>query len=101
MSEIGTCISCKYADLRAGTGRCQSCRDWSNWEPKEEKMDNEKTTKIEEACVEIQLKEAKEKIEEQERYIRRQELELAQKIGMIDGLKFAIRCDGISGADVR
>lgn len=100
MSETGTCISCKYADLTAGTGRCQSCSDWSNWKPKEEKMDNEKTTKIEEACVEIQLKEAREKIEEQERYIRELQLQLARKTGRVEGLEFSIRANGVSGGEV-
>lgn len=44
---------------------------------------------------------AETKIHESECYIRRLQGELAEKIGMIDGLKFAIRCDGVSGADVR
>lgn len=44
---------------------------------------------------------AEETIHESECYIRRLQGELAEKTGMINGLKFAIRCDGVSGADVR
>ena len=47
------------------------------------------------------LTHAEKTIQESEAYIRRLQAELAEKTGMIDGLKFAIRCDGVSGADVR
>lgn len=48
-----------------------------------------------------EIEKLREKAHERECYIRRLQGELAEKIGMIDGLKFAIRCDGVSGADVR
>lgn len=48
-----------------------------------------------------ELEKLREKVHESECYIRRLQGELAEKTGMIDGLKFAIRCDGVSGADVR
>lgn len=47
------------------------------------------------------LAHAEKTICESEAYTRRLQGELAEKTGMINGLKFAIRCDGVSGADVK
>ena len=47
------------------------------------------------------LAHAEKTIRESECYTQRLQGELAEKTGMINGLKFAIRCDGVSGADVR
>ena len=40
-------------------------------------------------------------VSEQEKRLEELESLLAYKNGLIDGLKFAIRCDGVSGAEVR
>lgn len=98
---IEDCHSCKHEHKIGLAFPCEDCTHGSKWEPKEEDMENEKTTKIEEACVEIQLKEAQEKIKEQELYIRELQLQLARKTGRVEGLEFAIRANGVSGGEVR
>lgn len=91
---------------------CMSCKDYSAWEPKEQKeddMENENaTTKIDTeaelkaqvAKLQEELEQAKEKNEDQRHVIDGLNSELARKIGMIEGLKFAVRCNGISGGEV-
>ena len=59
-------------------------------------MNNENTTAEELRC--DVLRNANEDLENRIKYLERQ---IAYKDGMIDGLKFAIRCDGVSGGEVR
>lgn len=59
-------------------------------------MSNENTTAEEIRC--DVLRNANEDLENRIKYLERQ---IAYKDGMIDGLKFAIRCDGVSGGEVR
>lgn len=67
-------------------------------DPEEEELE---TLRVELEKLRDKVTHAETKIHESECYIRRLQGELAEKTGMIDGLKFAIRCDGVSGADVR
>lgn len=62
----------------------------------EDRMSNENTTAEEIRC--DVLRNANEDLENRIKYLERQ---IAYKDGMIDGLKFAIRCDGVSGGEVR
>ena len=59
-------------------------------------MSNENTTAEEIRCA--VLRNANESLENR---VKELELQIAYKNGMIDGLKFAIRCDGVSGGEVR
>lgn len=66
-------------------------------------MENEKTTKIDtetEPDYKEELEVARRKIQEKDEIIKGLERILASKDGMIDGLKFALRCNGISGGEV-
>lgn len=100
---IEDCHSCKHEDKSGSTFPCKDCVFGSKWEPKEPKeddMENENknaTTKID---TEAKLKELEEKVEEQERLIRELDRMNTQKDGEIRGLKFAIRCNGVSGGEV-
>jgi hypothetical protein len=47
-----------------------------------------------------ELEAARQKIQNKDEMIKSLERVLANKDGMIDGLKFAIRCNGVSGAEV-
>lgn len=72
---------------------------------KEDDMENENTTAKIDTEAELKrqaakLQELEEKAQEQERLIRELERMNTQKDGEIRGLKFAIRCNGISGGDV-
>ena len=113
-----TCRTCKYEHWPAYSGPCDSCYrcgqhgDKDKWEPKEEKMENEKRpeetnqigqmdlTSWIEGCMRIELDTAREKIREQENDINSLKADLAHKTGMIEGLKYAIRCNGVSGREV-
>ena len=59
-------------------------------------MSNENITAEEIRC--DVLRNANENLEYR---IKDLEIQIAYKDGMIDGLKFAIRCDGVSGGEVR
>lgn len=50
--------------------------------------------------LQAKLDEAHEYIDELDRRLRAEQIELATMRGMIDGLKFAIRCNGVSGGEV-
>jgi hypothetical protein len=99
------CENCKHEDVPLSEYPCYECNsERSKWEPiaetKEEDMENENknaTTKID---TEAKLKELEEKVEEQERLIRELERMNTQKDGEIRGLKFALRCNGVSGGEV-
>ena len=91
---VENCHSCKHEDERSYEFPCKDCK----WEPKEDDMENENTTtKID---TDAKMKELEEKVEEQERLIRELERMNTQKDGEIRGLKFAIRCNGVSGGEV-
>ena len=97
------CANCRHEALDVIDEPCLSCKDYSAWELKEQKEDgmenenNNTTTKID---TEAKLQELEEKVQEQERLIRELERMNTQKDGEIRGLKFAIRCNGVSGGEV-
>ena len=105
------CANCMYKVLDVLYEPCLSCKDYSAWEPKgqkEKKMDNENkntTTKIDtEAELEKmreELKVAQAKIEDMEHKARMHWNEMAMLKGEVAGLKFALRCNGVSGGEVR
>jgi peptidoglycan hydrolase CwlO-like protein len=64
------------------------------------KIDTEAELKAQVEELKEELKQAKEKNEDQRRVIDGLNNELERRNGMIDGLKFAIRCNGVSGAEV-
>lgn len=111
------CATCKYETLFANEEPCCACTNaWSNWddckwEPKEQEdnMENENTTtkidteaelKAQVAKLQEELEQAKEKNEDQRHVIDGLNSELARKNGMVEGLKFTIRCNGVSGGEV-
>ena len=121
-----TCENCVYFDRSATEEPCNSCDGPDcRFKPKEtgmgektftmtfttDKINEEalqditgNTTKIDtEAELKAQaarLRELEEKANEQERLIRELERMNTQKEGEIRGLKFAIRCNGVSGGEV-
>lgn len=108
MSETGTCLDCKYKDLTVFTGPCEKCNNWSKWEPKEDDMENENRnatatidTEAELRKLQAKLDEANEYIDELNQKLQTARTELAVMRGMVDGLKFAMRCNGVSGGEVR
>lgn len=111
------CGTCRYETRFANEAPCGSCTnawfsgDACNWEPKEQEddMENENTTtkidteaelKMQVAKLQEELEQAKEKNEDQRHVIDGLNSELARKTGMVEGLKFAIRCNGVSGGEV-
>lgn len=64
------------------------------------KIDTEAELRAQVAKLQEELAEAKEKNEAQRRMINGLNNELERKNGMVDGLKFAIRCNGVSGGEV-
>lgn len=114
-----TCDDCKYADLSATEEPCSSCDGPDcRFKPKEEGM-GEKTytmtftaAKIDDDALKTitgetepdykeELEAARRKIQEKDETIKGLERVIASKDGMIDGLKFALRCNGVSGGEVR
>lgn len=109
------CKKCPFCGCNAAIARditwlyfvqCQNCgcrtrgtqtqeeavRIWNKWEPKEDKMDNEKTTKIDtEAELKAKLDEANEKIKDLRDKVDSARLLCAWKNGEIEGLHYAIR----------
>lgn len=114
-----TCDNCVFCDVSATEESCRSCDGPDcRFTPKEEDMGEKTftmtftTAKIDDDALktitgetELDYKEelevARRKIQEKDEIIKGLERVLASKDGMIEGLKFAIRCDGVSGADVR
>lgn len=114
-----TCDNCVFCDVSATEEPCRSCDGPDcRFTPKEEDMGEKTftmtftTAKIDDDALktitgetELDYKEelevARRKIQEKDEIIKGLERVLASKDGMIEGLKFAIRCDGVSGADVR
>ena len=68
---------------------------------KDDSQEELETLREENEKLRAKLAHAEKTIHESEHYIQRLQSDLAEKTGMINGLKFAIRCDGVSGADVR
>lgn len=102
------CANCMYEILDVLDEPCLSCKDYSAWEPKKQKednMENENTAvKID---TEAELRELRAKLQELDRKVKEQEIAIrelermnVQKEGEIRGLKFAIRCNGVSGGEV-
>lgn len=118
MSIERTCDECKYWDASTEEPPCVDC-DGPNcrFKPKEENM-GEKTYTMtftaekinEEVLHDItgnttpgykeQLEAAREEIEELKGKTRSQGVTIVRLNGMIDGLKFALRCNGVSGGEV-
>ena len=104
------CENCRFCDASLSEYPCCECNSkWSKWEPiegmKEDDMENENTTvKINtEAELKAQVAKVQEldrKVKEQEIVIRELERTNVRQDGEIRGLKFAIRCNGVSGGEV-
>lgn len=92
------CRTCKHGDEPLNCKACKDCRAFENYE--EDNMTEETMVNDREMELDLQLHEAQKRIKEQERRIRELEYMCARKDGMIDGLKFATRCNGVSGAEV-
>lgn len=114
-----TCDDCKYMYVSVKEDPCKSC-DGPNcrFKPKEEDMGEKTytmtftTDKISEEVLhditgnttpdyKEELDVARRKIQEKDEIIKGLERVIASKDGMIDGLKFAVRCNGVSGGEVR
>lgn len=114
-----TCDNCVYFDVGLTEEPCVDC-DGPNcrFKPKEEDK-GEKTytmtftaAKINDDALKTitgetepdykgELEQAKEENECLKNILDSRELELARQTGLIDGLKFALRCNGVSGGEVR
>ena len=88
-----TCDNCVYFDVGLTEEPCVDC-DGPNcrFEQKEEGMTSDP---------QMELEVARRRIQEKDEMIKGLERVLASKDGMIDGLKFAVRCNGVSGGEVR
>lgn len=102
------CGNCKYKDLEELDDLCNICCEFNECEPKEQEddMENENTTvKIDTEAelrkLQAKLDEANEYIDELNQKLQTARTELAVMRGMVDGLKFAMRCNGVSGGEVR
>ena len=119
-----TCKNCKHHETPLSEYPCNMCdTQWARWEPiaktKEDDMGDKTFTmtftadKINEETLktitgetegqdelQVKLQELEEKVQEQERLIRELERMNTQKDGEIRGLKFALRCNGVSGGEV-
>lgn len=91
-------------DVSVKEDPCKSC-DGPNcrFKPKEEKMNETARPNYEEELKRTreQLEKAREEIAALNRTVQGQRNELAMMKGEIEGLRFAIRCNGVSGAEVR
>lgn len=107
------CANCRHEALDVIDEPCLSCKDYSAWELKEQEddMENENKNTATEIDTEAELKEqvaklqakldeANEYIDELNQKLQTARTELAVMRGMVDGLKFAIRCNGVSGGEV-
>lgn len=113
-----TCDDCKYMDVSVKEEPCKSCDGPnSRFKPKEEDMGEKTytmtftTAKIDDDALKTitgetepdykeELEVARRKIQEKDEIIKGLERVIASKDGMIDGLKFAVRCNGVSGGEV-
>lgn len=105
------CENCMWETLDVLDEPCLSCKDYSAWEPKEQKEDNMENenknttatidTEAELRKLRAKLDEANEYIDELNQKLQTARTELAVMRGMVDGLKFAMRCNGVSGGEVR
>lgn len=113
-----TCDNCVFCDVSATEEPCRSCDGPScRFKPKEEGA-GEKTHTMTFTAVKItgetgpdykeELEVARRKIQEKDEIIKGKdemikglERVLANRDGTIDGLKFAMRCNGVSGGEVR
>lgn len=87
-----TCDDCKYADLSATEEPCSSCDGPDcRFKPKEEGMTNDNQAELENAKLENA---------QHMKTIETLRKELARACGTIEGLKFALRCNGVSGGEV-
>lgn len=119
MSIERTCDNCKYFNFSTEEQPCVDCDGPDcRFEPKEEEMGEKTftmtftTNKINEEVLhditgdttpdyKEELEVARRKIQEKDEIIKGLERVIASKDGMIDGLKFAMRCNGVSGGEVR
>lgn len=97
-----TCDECKYCDASVTEDPCNHCHASNEWKPKEEKMNETARPNYEEELKRTreQLEAARDEIEELKGKTSGQGVTIARLNGMIDGLKFALRCNGVSGGEV-
>lgn len=113
------CNTCKHGDEPLNGPACGNCTMFDKYEEddmgektfamtfKADKINEEvlkditgQTESREDDDLQAKLDEAHEYIDELDRRLRAEQIELAAMRGMIDGLKFAIRCNGVSGGEV-
>lgn len=100
MSIERTCDNCVYCDISATEEPCSSCDGPDcRFKPKEEGMTSDNQTEL--GKMREELKEAQAKIEDMEHKARMHWNEMAMLKGEVAGLKFALRCNGVSGGEVR
>lgn len=109
MDEPNSCFKCKYAQTPAHSAPCNHCHAGNEWKPMEEKMNETvrpnyegelKRTREELEKVREELEVACAKISDLEDKACVRNIDLATKRGEIEGLRFAIRCNGVSGGEV-
>lgn len=100
MSIERTCDECKYSDFSTEEQPCVDCDGPDcRFKPKEEDMTSDNQAELEKMREELRVAQAK--IEDMEHKARMHWNEMAMLKGEVAGLKFALRCNGISGGEVR
>lgn len=121
------CRTCKHGDEPLNSKSCGSCTMFDKYEEEddmgekiyqvtfragEDDVKTFTTDEVDEGFIkrimgeedddlQEKLDEANAKIGELDRKLRAAQIELATMRGTIEGLKFSIRCNGVSGAEVR
>lgn len=95
-----TCDDCKYMGVSVALEPCSSC-DGPNcrFEQKEEGVTSDNQAELEKMREELKVAQAK--IADMEHKARMHWNEMAMLKGEVAGLKFALRCNGVSGGEVR
>lgn len=95
-----TCDECKYSDVSVTEEPCVDC-DGPNcrFKPTEEGVTSDNQEELEKMREELKV--ARAKIEDMEHKARMHWNEMAMLKGEVAGLKFAVRCNGVSGGEVR
>lgn len=107
------CRDCVHYDTEIWDDACNECGPTAkNFKEKDDDMENENRNatatidteaelKEQVAKLQANLDEANEYIDELNQKLQTARTELAVMRGMVDGLKFAMRCNGVSGGEVR
>ena len=102
MSRERICAECKYSDFSVTEEPCVDCDGPDcRFKPKEEGMTSDNQAEAELEKMREELKVARAKIEDMEHKARMHWNEMAMLKGEVAGLKFALRCNGVSRGEVR